>query len=400
MDKNLQHSIDHLLLEQGEFNPLEFLLAEGRITYADYEAWRNGEISRLEDALFGDPDQIRIQLDEAGAYARALSLQAERLSYTVWGSDAAGQTLYFSQNSAFNDLLHTCYRKAPDQPQMDLFIDAPGTSLANGIVLALIERNPSKAQQLLDRLYDTEPGHARLGGLAHLLDGEARLSTPINDVLSELDYLRNELAPLAEALLGHNSRTLIIPHWRRLSAALQAQNFDPDQPDLHRSYAMAQALDWVSVQTSIERENAWQQQPLLLQRYGQACTMLRQTAPSLLAWFELCWYFPDNTDAITTCSDLELQHAWLQFIDLEPELNQQDFPAWLLLQKPGLTKILPSPNDEANTPADYAIVYKLQQRILLSGVTLEATDISLRAELKHLNRALFAHFAIKLQGRH
>ncbi|VAW72967.1 hypothetical protein MNBD_GAMMA13-30, partial [hydrothermal vent metagenome] len=32
----IHHQVDQLLLEQGEYLPLEFLLQEGRLIYADY----------------------------------------------------------------------------------------------------------------------------------------------------------------------------------------------------------------------------------------------------------------------------------------------------------------------------------------------------------------------------
>ncbi len=368
------------------------MLAEGLLTYADYEAWRKGAITCLEEVLLGDHAQIQMRLNAAGAYARALKLQAERRHCTVWGRGSSGQRLCFSQDSAFNTLLQTCYRKASDQPQMDLFMDAPGTRLANGIVLALIERNSTKARELLDRLDGIEPDHVRFGRLARLVAAEARLLTPVDDVVYELDYLHNELTPLAEALLLRNSRSLLIPHWRRLTLALQGKPFDPGQPDLHCSYTAAQALDWEGVQQAVVREPGWRKQPTLIQRYAQASALLRQPLPSLLAWFELCWSFPDHASVIATAGEHEWQQAWNQFIDLEPALDSNDFPAWLLVYKPGLTQILPAPDEATGAPADYVIVFTLQQRTLLPGAKLEVADIALRAKLKQLNSKLFEHY--------
>ncbi len=57
-NRRIEQQIDRLLLEQGEYHPLEFLLQEGRLSYADYESWRNGEIRDLSEMLFGDPEQI------------------------------------------------------------------------------------------------------------------------------------------------------------------------------------------------------------------------------------------------------------------------------------------------------------------------------------------------------
>lgn len=44
-------SVDRILLEQGEYSPLELILFDGMLAYADYEAWRRERITVLEDAL-------------------------------------------------------------------------------------------------------------------------------------------------------------------------------------------------------------------------------------------------------------------------------------------------------------------------------------------------------------
>ncbi len=44
IDKFIQQAVDRLLLEQGVYTPLELLLAEGRLLFADYEAWRAGRV--------------------------------------------------------------------------------------------------------------------------------------------------------------------------------------------------------------------------------------------------------------------------------------------------------------------------------------------------------------------
>ena len=54
-DKETREAVDRLLFEQGTYTPLELLLAEGRLLYADYEAWRDGQCDYLEGLLFGDP---------------------------------------------------------------------------------------------------------------------------------------------------------------------------------------------------------------------------------------------------------------------------------------------------------------------------------------------------------
>src|SRR6185437_10689799 len=70
--------VDALLLEQGAFAPLELLLANGRLLYADFEAWRRGEVGRLDEVLMGHREATREELEQAAAYARALGLIEQR----------------------------------------------------------------------------------------------------------------------------------------------------------------------------------------------------------------------------------------------------------------------------------------------------------------------------------
>lgn len=393
MDKHLQYSIDQLLLEQGEYTALEWLLAEGRLLYHDYEAWRQGDVARLDQALFGDPSQIRQLLHEAQHYCLALGLQADTLCYTRWGGDG-GAPLRFSDDTAWEHCFHTRYRQSAQQPQMDLFMDAPGNSLAIGVQQALVNRDPATARHLLERLYDTEPSHARLAGLDVLVSAEMRLTTEIADIETELDYVRNTLAPVANDALGRNARSVLVPHWRRLDIALQHTPFDPDKPHLHSSYAASQALDWASARAAVERETDWRRQPTLLQRHAIACTRLNQHTAALGSWFMLCWHYPDHADAVSSDADHQLQSDWRAFFELEPELPIEDFPAWLVLHQATLINRLPAPNEDDVVNASYAVIYQLQQH--RANASPDTSDIALRSRLKQLNPPLFEHVLIQL----
>ena len=60
--------VDRLLQETGEYSPVELLLSEGRLSYADYEAWRCGTAATLAELLAGNPVRIIALLTEAGRY--------------------------------------------------------------------------------------------------------------------------------------------------------------------------------------------------------------------------------------------------------------------------------------------------------------------------------------------
>src|SRR2546423_15199362 len=55
MDSTARHrclsTVDRLVLERGELDPLEFLLAMGCLDYADYREWRHRRRRELQSAL-------------------------------------------------------------------------------------------------------------------------------------------------------------------------------------------------------------------------------------------------------------------------------------------------------------------------------------------------------------
>lgn len=403
MIQNIQHQVDQLLLEQGEYLPLELLLQEGRLMYSDYEAWRNGELDTLDETLFGDPEHIQQQLMQAEDYLQRRGWQAQAMSYQAWGNNnTALRPLCFSANSSLNSCFHRRYHKPQDQPQMDLFTDAPATSLVNGIIQALNGRNALEARRQLEGLYDTAPDHVRLGELERLVEAAQGLDSPVNDIATELQSLQESIVPLAESLMGNNSRNLLIPLWRRLSIALQDQPYQATEPDLHLSYTASQAMDWDTVRQAVEQEPYWQADLELLLRHARACDHLHQQAAALLSWFKLCWQFPQQCDALESSGNHELRQQWIAFLELDPELPAQSFPAWLLLSKPGLTKLLPEPGsmsdkDDITCPASYHTMYQIQHNRIQSqaesGKENNAdNNIALRAQLKQQDPMLFQHY--------
>lgn len=386
--QHVQHQVDRLLLEQGEYLPLEFLLQEGRLIYADYEAWRNGELNTLDEVLFGDHEHIQQQLTQAADYLQRRGWQMETVSYQAWRNDNS-QRLSFSQNGALDRCFHQRYHKPQDQPQLDMFTDAPATSLVNGITRALVNRNASEARRQLEGLYDTAPGHIRLGELEHLVEAAENLATPVIDATADMQLLQQTLIPLAESLLGKESRNLLIPLWRRLSLALHDQPYQTAQPEMHASYTASRAMDWDTARQAVEQAPDWRADPVLLQRHAHACDQLHLRCEALLSWFNLCWRFPQQSDALKSSIDAELRQQWINFLELEPELPMQTFPAWLLLDKPGLTRILVAPhNDTTACPASYQTMHQLQSNI--PGQTDK--HITLRARLKQQDPVLFQHY--------
>ncbi len=392
--RQVHQRVDQLLLEQGEFLPLEFLLLEGRLNYSDYEAWRNGELVTLDSALFGNAEHIQQQLQQAAAYLQQRGWQAQTIHYMAWHHDLAqtlSKPLRFSENNDLDGYFHKRYDKPRDRPQMDLFTDAPATSLVNGIIQELIDRNSPEARRLLEGLYDTAPDHIRLGELDRLVGAAESLDSPVNDIAADLRILQEHLVPLAQDLLGKGSRNLLIPLWRRLSSALEAQPYQITQAELHLSYTAGQAQDWAVVLQAVESEHDWKSDPILLVRHAQACELLHHPADALQSWFWLLWQYPEQCDALESGANQQLRQHWIAFLELDIELAVQSFPAWLLIRKPGLTSTMPDPALDTASPGSYRVVYRLQRRPLTENKR-DSGDIALRAQLKQQDPVLFQHF--------
>jgi len=384
IDPEIQQAVDRLLMEQSDYNPLELLMAEGRLMQADYQAWRQGELEYLEQALFGEPEQVLKLLRHAEAYLNGLKRMARPLEYPNW-SDGRGAPLRFSANRELNRLFHTGYVKADDRPQLDLFLDNAGVVLVEGIVLALRAGQLSEARRQWEQLLRQDPGHPDLGALELLVGYLAERGRPVEDIAAEWQRLDQEIEPLARQRLGAGARDFLIPAWQRLAKALQGRPFDQNQPQLHASHAAQRAEDWQGVLNAIQDEPP--ALPLLLCAL-RAQARLRREVEHLQSWFLLCWRYPEAAESHAGELQREWRPFWQQFLALDPELETGDFPAWLLIRQPSLPRQLPPLNQQAEAPAGYAAVWRLQQ-----AATQPAGDLlALRRALQEAAPLLFQHY--------
>lgn len=382
--------VDQLLLEQGEYRPIEYLLLDGRLLAADYEDWRGGGVESLDELLFGDREEIADSLMQAADYARTLGLVAEPVRYTRWGG---GEPLHISRDAHLAALLEQGYVKPTERPQMDLFMDTAGSTLANGVALALGRRDLAEAERCLEALHQADPGNARLGGLERLVRVAREACMPPADPGAALDRLEGEWLPLAGQLLGAASRDFLMPLWQGVHQSLQDASFDPVRPRCHPSYTALRMQDWQAVIEGVEAVSDWREQPVLVKRHLRAAERLRQTALVMTDLFGLCWHFPDEAVALLDQGVLDLAHPWDRFNDLEPELPLSHFPAWLLIVRPGMVEWLPKP--DAQVPEAYRLVHALQT---VCTQDAERSDEALewRARLKTLDPDLFHHFVRNL----
>jgi hypothetical protein len=409
IDTSLQAQVDAQLLEQGAFAPLELLFNSGRLLYSDYESWRRREIDLLDGVLMGNPDKIKAEIEQAVSYARRIKLVEQPQEFHAWhqsapadgvGSDrsaaeeiprsAAGATrgdrpLRISMDPQLQRLIGSRYVRAQSVPQMDLFFDNPVVALTNGIVQALTTRNLAGAQRQLDQLYAQAPTHSDLAAFDQLLAALGHLGHPVEEPREELVFLL-EVTPNARRLLGAQSRDLLSPLWVQLGDTVRTAPFDANEPTLHRSFALSQAQDWAGVSDSVMSAPGWQQHAPLCLRLAESAFNRRQRVAALAAWCQVCWRTPaEASQAVSKLRQPELTALWQRFLD--DELDESDFPAWLLLKEPGLA--LPLAEDLATgTPADES--YRCVHRwIHARRARKQADELALRKALQATHPALF-----------
>jgi hypothetical protein len=401
IETELQAQVDAQLMEQGAFAPLDLLFNSGRLIYSDYEAWRRREIDLLDDVLMGDRAKILAEMERAAAYARSIGLIEQAQEFPAWDQDSAdgkNKPLRSSAEPKMHRLIASRYLPAQNAPQMDLFFDNPVVALTNGIARALSARNLMESQRQLDRLYVQAPNHPDLAAFDQLVVGLDDLSRPVNDPATRLEFL-NAIAPAARHLLGAGSRDYLSPLWKHLADALARRGFSPDQPNLHRSFALAQAQDWAGVSESIVGEAGWWMHAPLCLRLADSGFRRRRRVEALTAWCQLCWIAPERVaDGVEQIRQSDLSSLWQLFLDCEeeacddasePALTPRDFPAWLLLHEPGLARQLSIELPRGDSPAEenYRCIHRW---IHAHRAHRQQEEMALRKSLQQSHPVLFA----------
>lgn len=390
---SVQPWVDQLVLEQGRYAPVELLLLQAQLSYADYEAWRRGRAGVLEDHLRAERAQVRKVLRACAAYAAAIGLTPHTVQYTAWGTEADIQALRFSVDLSEDSLYCTLFERDEDRTQLDLFLDSSACVHENALVDALVQCKLSQAERELEQWSTVAGDGGRVRDYAQLLHAQRRAQSPVQDAHSELVILRDRIAPSAEALLGRRARDYLIPLWQRLAQALDSHRFDPERPQLHSSFAAVQALDWPAARASVEAEPEGLRHPTLLARHAQACAKLRDQPAMLADWCRLCWDHPLRASqllATPSGAGLWLDPYWRSFQDLEQELPVTDFPAYLILAYPNLAQQsieLPDVlNEEAKAVFEHVLALARGQ-----GEAVDEAVIAHRKALKALHPALFEY---------
>ena len=389
---DVRATVRQLLLGQGIYSPMELLLATNRLRYEGYRAWRRGAFATLDEVLAERADDTQALLEEAEAWAQALELRDEPVFFYGWG-EKAGAELTASRHPSLSALLSKQFRRIREQGQLDLFLDGPETMAVNALREALLARDADRARGELERLCSLHPVHARAEQATALI-AALETSNPEGTVqgLEQLERLEEEWLAAASNWLGARSRDFLAPLWHGIGQALASKCFDPLHPKRHASWAYWQCLDWENLQRSVLAVPGYTAEPALLVRLAEAEWRLRNRPKAIEHWFALCWQAPGKFThlvAAPSFPDASVGKAWrlMHTQDWEAEMSPAWFPAWMLIEEPGLARVLAPRGIEEGPPRAFDLVIAL-----LAERGLGERSIALRQELQALHPGLLAHY--------
>ncbi len=387
----MQAAVQQLLSTHGFYSPIELLLATNRLGYDDYQGWRRGEHRNLDPCLPDGVTEARTLLEQAATWARALHLDPEAVSF--FGTDThSGIELKASADPPLDDLLHVEYRRDVDRAQPDLFLDGAQAQIQNELVDAIAARNTKVCDGVLRRLAALDDQHWAISHAVVLIDA-LRAATPnqAEGTRRRLEVMETVWLPAASALLGAAARDFLSPLWRDLGEALEGLPYDTINPKVHASWAYLNGLDWANVKRTVLDVPTWESEPALQIRIALARWRLAEYVEAIRAWFLLCWRFPGHfAECVESPAfpNSSLQRAWMaaQDHDIEPPITPPWFPAWMLIEQPGMAKSIGRCG--GNTAPERAF----DHLVALHGGHSDREDLELRRSLKNLHPDLLAHY--------
>ena len=392
---HVQAAVQQILTEHGEYVPLEMLLTTNRLGYEDYRAWREGRLETLDALLADGTRESCAWLEAAQSWACALGLTAEPAVHHGW-AESAGTALVASIDLRLNALLSMRFRHIREHDQLDLFVDSAQTSAVNALVDALTVRNVGEARRALERLVRINRDHGQRFHATKLISAlEAPAPEGPEQGFERLERMEREWVPAASALLGARRRDFLAPLWRDIAQALDRAPFSPATAERHASRAYREGLDWERMRRSVLAVPAYESEPVLLARLAEAHWRLRERARAIETWFALCRLAPEVFEKMVEASDFpdwSVQRAWRVAQEQAPEheMTPAWFPAWMLLEEPGLAGVLdPRHADDGPSRAFDLVI------ALLSHPDVDERGIELRRSLRDIHPGLLERYLAK-----
>jgi len=285
--------------------------------------------------------------------------------------------------------------------QLDIFDHSRDIMLRNDVVDALERREASTARAAWLIFSKEFPLDDTLSPLAVLIDAlEHRTCASFLDHGAASDarrLLNSEIAPAAVRTFGDKAgATWLAPLWQEMAQRSTQLSFRPERSEDHAAPLWLLAGDWSAATDAVARIESWRRIPTPLAWMAEARYRMYglEGAWALLA--ELAWLSPGRFDRLTKrLADPPLEKLRNGFdASFEGDGEVADlawFPAWVLTEKPGLSRLLGETQHSLHSAPEQAM------RLLLELLGLERQGrhhdmVERRKALRDVHPSLYAAY--------
>ena len=284
--------------------------------------------------------------------------------------------------------------------QLDIFEHSRNVMLRNAAADALRQSDLAAARAALEQLRNDYPEDVLLADLETLTAAYSRRTQQLlrghDDVPPAVIELEQRIVPAARNIYSRDAPRLLRPLWRDLAEQARALAFRRDRPDAHAVPLWLQAGEWQIAADSIERLEAWRRIPVTLGWMIEARYRL-QGLDAIWPWLaELAWLAPARLEqVIRVLDDALLTSLTQRFVtEFDADAAAADLawlPAWLLVHRPALQRLLATAAPGNDNPPERAL------RTMVGLLVLERAGrhrelVHARAELRALHAGLFADY--------
>lgn len=229
--------------------------------------------------------------------------------------------------------------------QYDLFRSTQREAALTRLRKALLDGDGAAAAQDLEWLRQRSELDPQLladcSQLVAVLCGDYALN---QDPPRALEWMEDELGPLALKLLGERGNVVLQHCLRPLVAGLADRPLDPAHPRRHISHLWRLMNQPAQALSSLEAVPDWRHDAVALRLHALASEAAGAEPQAICDWIELCLAHPEQAEEWLQFSRL-LGAALEHWLDAEPELAIDAFPAWCVL----LHGLRPAPIDADDT---------------------------------------------------
>jgi hypothetical protein len=234
--------------------------------------------------------------------------------------------------------------------QLDIFAHSRDTMLRNDVAAALERRDPVGARSAWGTFAEEFPHDETLTPLCVLVDAlEQRMAAPFPDHQSVQDARRalsEVIEPAAQRILGRDAGTRwCAALWGEMAQRAAHLAWRPEHGDDHCAALWLRSGDWSAASDAVARIESWRRIPAPLAWMVEARYRLHDLDGAWALLAELAWLSADRFDQLTKrLADPLLERLRKSFdAGFEGQGDVQDlawFPAWVLTETPGLSRLL------------------------------------------------------------